>query len=144
MADIIKISDATALALHTMAHLAIHPDEQFTTAEIAKAFEASKHHLAKVHQRLTRAGLIFANRGPGGGVGLAKDPAKITLLDIYEVMEDALICSTPCLFGKAICPRGNCILSNLLPGLAMQVRDYFEQTTLAQLAKESSWETYTE
>jgi len=143
MADIIKISDATALALHTMAHLAIHPDEQLTTAEIAKVFEASKHHLAKVHQRLTKAGLIFANRGPGGGVGLAKEPAKITLLDIYEVMEGTLIC-TPCLFGKEVCPRVDCILSNLLPGLAVQVRDYFEQTTLAQLAKESSWGADTE
>jgi Rrf2 family protein len=144
MADIIKISDATALALHTMMHLAIYPDEQLTTAEIAKVFEASKHHLAKVHQRLTKAGLIFANRGPGGGVGLAKDPAKITLLDIYEVMEDALICTTPCLFGKEVCPRGDCMLSNLLPGLAIQVRDYFEQTTLAQLAEQSSWGTHTE
>jgi len=143
MADIIKISDATALALHTMAHLAIHPDEQLTTAEIAKVFEASKHHLAKVHQRLTKAGLIFANRGPGGGVGLAKDATKITLLDIYEVMEGTMIC-TPCLFGKEVCPRVDCILSNLLPGLAVQVRDYFEQTTLAQLAKESSWGADTE
>ncbi len=143
MADIVKISDATALAMHTMAHLAVNPGEQSTTAEIAKVFGASKHHLAKVHQRLTKAGLISANRGPGGGVGLAKDPAEITLLDIYEVMEGALIC-TPCLFGKEVCPRVNCVLSNLLPGLAMQVRDYFEQTTLAQLAKESSWGADTE
>jgi len=143
MADIVKISDATALAMHTMAHLAINPGEQSTTAEIAKVFEASKHHLAKVHQRLTKAGLISANRGPGGGVGLAKDPAEITLLDIYEVMEGTLIC-TPCLFGKEVCPRVNCVLSNLLPGLAMQVRDYFEQTTLAQLAKESGWGADTE
>ncbi len=143
MADIVKISDATALAMHTMAHLAINPGEQSTTAEIAKVFEASKHHLAKVHQRLTKAGLISANRGPGGGVGLTKDPAEITLLDIYEVMEGPLIC-TPCLFGKEVCPRVNCILSNLLPGLAMQVRDYFEQTTLAQLAKESRWGADTE
>ena len=143
MADIIKISDATALALHTMAHLASNPDKKSTTAEIAKIFEASKHHLAKVHQRLTKAGLILSNRGPGGGVGLARNPAEITLLNIYEAMEGTLIC-TPCLFGKEVCPRVNCVLSKLLPGLARQVRDYFEQTTLAQLAAESSWGMDTE
>ncbi|MEN8254788.1 MAG: Rrf2 family transcriptional regulator [Verrucomicrobiota bacterium] len=138
MADIVKISDATALALHSMVHLAITPDAQPTTAEIAEVFEASKHHLAKVHQRLAKAGLIFSLRGPGGGVGLAKDPAGITLLEIYEVMEGPMACH-PCLFGKEACPRNDCVLSDLLPGLARQVRSYFEQTTLAQLAEESSW-----
>ncbi len=138
MADIIKISDATALALHSMVHLSIDPEGQSTTAEIAEAFDASRHHLAKVHQRLTKAGLIKSNRGPAGGVTLAKDPAKITLLEIYEVIEGSMLCN-PCLFGNDICPRVNCVLGNLLPGLARQVRDYFEQTTVAQLAAESKW-----
>ena len=139
MADIIKISDATALALHSMVHLAINPDAPSTTAEVAEIFESSKHHLAKVHQRLTRAGLIISSRGPGGGVELAKDPAEITLLEIYEAMEGVMSCS-PCLFGKEVCPRVDCVLSGLLPELARQVRDYFDRTTLAQLVKESSWE----
>ncbi len=138
MADIIKISDATALALHTMVHLAVEPDRQTTTAEIADAFQVSKHHLAKVHQRLAKVGLIRSNRGPSGGVGLARDPGKITLLEIYEVMEGSMLCN-PCLFGKEACPRTDCVLSNLLPGLARQVRDYFKKTSLAQLAKESNW-----
>jgi len=138
MADIIKISDATALALHSMVHLAVNPDAQSTTAEIAAAFDASKHHLAKVHQRLTKGGLIESFRGPSGGVGLAKKPEEITLLDIYEVMEGSMTCH-PCLFGKNECPRSECVLGTLLPGLARQVRDYFELTTLAQLAKESTW-----
>ena len=138
MADILKISDATALALHSMVHLARDPEVKSTTAEIAAFFEASKHHLAKVHQRLTKAGLIYSNRGPAGGVGLAKDPAEITLLDIYEVMEGPMMCHA-CLFGKDVCPRADCVLGELLPGLARQVKDYFEKTTLAQLAKESNW-----
>lgn len=128
--------------MHSMVHLTSNPDVQSTTAEIAKAFEASKHHLAKVHQRLTKAGLIVSYRGPGGGVGLAKDPAAITLLDIYEVMEGSLECS-PCLFGNDVCPRADCVLSGLLPGLAKQVRDYFARTTLAQLAAESNWRVVT-
>lgn len=138
MADIIKISDATALALHSMVHLAVDPEKQSTTAEIAELFEASKHHLAKVHQRLTKAGLLLSSRGPGGGVGLAKNPAEITLLDIYEAIEGEMV-HRPCLFGKQECPRGDCVLSGLLPGLAAQVRIYFEQTTLALLAAESTW-----
>ena len=138
MADILKISDATALALHSMVHLAITPEGQSTTAEIAELFDASRHHLAKVHQRLTKLGFLQSHRGPTGGVSLAKDPAKVTLLEIYEAMEGSMLC-TPCLFGKDVCPRADCVLGSLLPGLARQVKNYFEETTLAQLAKESNW-----
>ena len=138
MADIFKISDATALALHSMVHLAIDPDGQSTTAQIAELFKASRHHLAKVHQRLTKAGLLNSNRGPAGGVSLAKEPGRISLLEIYEVMEGSMLCN-PCLFGNDACPRADCVLQNLLPGLAEQVRDYFEKTTVEQLAKESAW-----
>ena len=133
-----KISDATALALHSMVHLAIKPEEQSTTAEIADLFCVSRHHLAKVHQRLTKAGLMVSHRGPAGGVSLARDPSKIKLLEIYEVMEGSMLCN-PCLFGKDICPRADCVLGSLLPGVARQVRDYFEQTSLATLAEESNW-----
>jgi Rrf2 family protein len=138
MADILKISDATALALHSMVHLATAGNAHATTAEIADIFEVSKHHLAKVHQRLSKAGLILSHRGPSGGVGLAKDPAEITLLEIYEVMEGEMVCY-PCLFAKNKCPRTDCVLGTLLPGLAQQVRDYFNETTLEALAKESTW-----
>jgi len=138
MADIIRISDATALALHSMVHLAIEPDGQSTTAKIAEMFDVSRHHLAKVHQRLTKAGLIESQRGPAGGVSLARHPSRIKLLDVYEAMEGSMICH-PCLFGKEKCPRTDCVLGVLLPGLAKQVRDYFEKTTLAMLAEESSW-----
>jgi Rrf2 family protein len=138
MADILKISDATALALHSMVHLALDPEGQSTTTEIAKVLEASRHHLSKVHQRLVAAGLIRSRRGPAGGVALAKDPKKIMLLEIYEVMEGPMSCS-PCLFGKEACPRNGCMLSSLLPELVLQVRNYFENTTLAQLTAESNW-----
>jgi Rrf2 family protein len=138
MADILKISDATALALHTMVHLALRPEGQSTTTEIADIFSVSKHHLAKVHQRLSKAGMVKSCRGPAGGVSLGREAGAITLLEIYEVMEGRMLCN-PCLFGNDVCPRQGCVLGKLLPGLAQQVRDYFENTTLAELAAQSNW-----
>ena len=140
MADIIKISDATALALHSLIYLASRKEGQSTTAEIAEVFDASRHHLAKVHQRLSSAGFIFSQRGPMGGVGLSRDPAQTTLLEVYEAMEGPLE-RFPCLFNREVCVHDNCVLSGLLPDLTRQVRDYFKQTTLAQLADKSTWET---
>ena len=137
MADIVKISDATALALHSLVYLAHESTSRATTTYIAKLFHVSRHHLAKVHQRLTRAGLLLSHRGPAGGVELAKDPAEVTLLEIYEIMEGSML-SNACLFGKDACHRADCVLGNLLPGLTQQVLDYFGKTTLAKLAEEQN------
>ena len=143
MADLFKISDATALALHSMVHLAGDESGQSTTAEISAACDVSRHHLAKVHQRLAKAGLIVSQRGPAGGVALAKDPAHTTLLEIYEAIEGSMDCK-PCLFAREACPRKGCVLGVLLPNMARQVRTYFEETTLAQLAHESTQGTLAE
>jgi len=40
-----------------------------------------------VLQLLTRAGLIVSHRGPGGGFGLGRSPAEVTLLDVVNAVE---------------------------------------------------------
>jgi len=60
---ILKISDAASLAIHTMVLLATHPDETFSIPEIAAILKASQAHLAKVAQRLAKAGLVSAREG---------------------------------------------------------------------------------
>ena len=87
MADVLRISDATALVLHTLGYLAGRPNKQVTTAEITEVFQVSKHHLAKEHQRLTKSGLIHSHRGPSGESSVGKSPENITLQEICEAME---------------------------------------------------------
>ena len=140
MADIVKISDATALAMHSMVQLAIDykQEQHATTAGISEQFGASRHHLAKVHQRLSKAGLIKSSRGPAGGIALARDPATITLLDIYEVMEGPMA-DNSCLFGHSGCPRCNCVLADFLPRMTAEAKNYFKNTTINDLASKSHW-----
>jgi Rrf2 family protein len=119
------------LALHTMAYLASDPEGTHATREIAEELAVSEAHLAKVLQRLGRAGLVRSQRGPGGGFTLAKAPEEITLLQVYEVTEGPL--TTPeCLLGQPVC-QGHCILGDLLEGVGHQVRDYLATTRLSDL-----------
>jgi Rrf2 family protein len=43
--------------------------------------------LEQVFQRLRRAGLVTARRGPGGGHRLARAASEITLRDVVEAVE---------------------------------------------------------
>ena len=47
-------------------------------------------YLEQIFQRLRRAGLVEAKRGPGGGYFLARDPGQISLSDIVEAVEGAI------------------------------------------------------
>jgi Rrf2 family transcriptional regulator, nitric oxide-sensitive transcriptional repressor len=110
LSAVVKFTEASSIALHTMAFLASRRDQHVTVGEIAARLPVSENHLAKVLQRLTRAGLVQGLRGPGGGFLLRGDPAEITLLQVHEAIEGRFEVSG-CLFSPPKC-CGNCILGD--------------------------------
>jgi Rrf2 family protein len=132
VSKILKISEAASLALHTTVLMAARPEERLSTHELAAPLGGvSEAHLAKVLQRLTKAGLVESTRGPGGGFTLARAGDGITLLEVFEAVEGPLDEST-CLLGEPVC-QGQCLLGNLIPELNRQVREYLADTRLSEL-----------
>lgn len=132
MQHLLKISEAASLALHTMGLLASRPGDRVSTRELAARLKVSEAHLAKVMQRLGRAGLVRSQRGPKGGFSLQRNPDDITLLEVYEATEGTLR-EQRCLLGNPIC-NGNCILGGLLENVGAEVREYFSTTRLSDLS----------
>jgi len=131
VADLLNMSEATALGLHAAVFLA----EQriaASTPQIARALCASEAHVSKVLQRLVRAELFASRRGPNGGYTLAKPPREVTLLDVYQALEGPMR-RGGCLFLKATCNRQACILGSLVEDVRQDVFDRFRSTTLSDL-----------
>lgn len=55
--------------------------------ELAEALDVPATYLTKVLQALTRAGLLTAVRGPGGGVQLSRSPREVSLFDVLSAVE---------------------------------------------------------
>jgi Rrf2 family protein len=128
----LRLSEAASLALHTMALLAAYPQQTMTTRDIASTLRVSEAHLAKVLQRLGRAGLVASQRGPKGGFSLGKPGDQITLLDVYQAVEGPL--EPPgCLLGRPAC-NGDCILGGLLTRMGQEVKDYFSRTKISDFS----------
>lgn len=134
MADLIRMSEATALGLHTMAVIARH-GKPMSTTQIATELRASEAHLSKVLRQLVRVGLLSSRRGPGGGYALAKPPAGITLLDVYETLEGPLR-RDGCLFAEPVCREVSCILGNLVERLRRKAHDHLGSTSLSDITNE--------
>ncbi len=132
MANLLKISEAASLALHTMVYLAANDGRLVTTHEIGELLRVSEAHLAKVLQRLARVRLVDSTRGPKGGFCLAKAGDDISLLEVYEAIEGPLQDSV-CLLGKPVCQGDKCILGDLLETVNQLAREYLAGTTLSDL-----------
>ncbi len=132
MANVVKVSEAASLGLHTMVLLASEPEKRFRAKEIAGRLGASEAHLAKVLQRLARAGLVTSARGPGGGFNLARKSEDATLLEVYEAVDGPLV-ETTCLLESPACAGDGCILGGLMETANREVRDYLEGTRLSEL-----------
>ncbi len=130
METMLNISEAANLALHAGVLLARAEGQPLSARSMADKLDVSYDHLAKVLQRLDRAGLVRATRGPGGGFSLAKKPGSIRLVDLYEAIDGKLAVSR-CLFGRKVCFTEQCVMGNLLDRLNYQVREHLQKTRLS-------------
>ena len=112
MSDVVKFSEASAIALHAMAILAAPGDGRTSIRDLAGRLPISENHLAKVMQRLARAGLVESTRGPSGGFRLRGDPSRITLLDVHEAIEGR-VDEACCLLSRPL-SCAECILGDAL------------------------------
>jgi Rrf2 family protein len=85
-------------------------------------------------QRLARAGMVDAVRGPQGGFQLSKTPKRVKLLNIFEAIEGPLGQPT-CLLSRRVCDgQKQCVLGDVVRQVHNLVRDYLTRTSLEDLA----------
>lgn len=105
------------------------------SGEIADARDLSQALMAKILTLLSSAGLVSGKSGPSGGYRLARNPAKISLLDVVRVFED-VESQVMCPFGPHWCGSGpQCPLHDTFVELRQQVVDRLDQETFAQFVK---------
>jgi len=132
MSGVVKLSEAASIALHAMTLLALRADEYVSVKDLASRLPVSETHLAKVLQRLVKAGLVTSVRGPGGGFTLHADPRGTTLLQIYEAIEGKLEVAE-CMFSQRPESCGACILDDALAEANRIVHARLARTRLSQL-----------
>lgn len=129
MSKVISISEAASIAMHSMVLIA-RSEEKMNVMKIAEATGASRHHVAKIMQRLVKDGYLQSNRGPNGGFVLKIDPAKISLLNIYETIEGKIDIAT-CPMDNPICPFDKCLMGNVVTKMTNNFKDYMSSQILS-------------
>ena len=130
MQSIIKISEATAIALHSMIYICNKDEATSSVKEISQQFKVSDNHLSKVLQRLVKAGYLLSSKGPKGGFVISKEHKDATFLEIYELIEGKNQ-SSNCLFANGPCQGDQCIMGGLTTKINTEFENYFKNTKIS-------------
>lgn len=108
-------------------------DEYISIGRISEDLDISFHFLTKTFQKMTQAGLLESQRGPSGGVRLARGPELITLRDIVFAIDGAGL-FTECILGLPGCGDDKpCPLHNQWATERERLVTMLEEATLDQL-----------
>ena len=131
-----NITSKSRYALKIMMELARHgQNAKLQRSEIAKAQGIPPDYMDHIVSRLRDAGMIESIRGRSGGYRLGKDPAELSVWDIFRAVEDAMhpvVCLDP---GHACVAESSCSSRDAW-GLIMDgVRDALRAIILADIVE---------
>lgn len=131
MAHVIQFSEAAFIALHGMVLVAKAKDgELVNVIQISDRLNSSKHHVAKVMQRMVKDGYLSSHRGPSGGFSLKLSADDIRLIDLYESIEGKIEIGD-CPLDHPVCKFDKCIFNNVTKKLTEEFVAYMKNETLA-------------
>ena len=123
--------------IKALAYLSKIPKGEYRTARvIAEEIEAPEEFLSKIFQRLVKEGLLYSQRGRGGGFRLSRDSKDISLLEIIEIIEGEEFFDN-CLFDLKKCgENGSCPIHDQWKPIREKIVDLLRRNTLADIGED--------
>jgi Rrf2 family protein len=132
----VRLSKKVEYGLIAIRHVATKRHGELATAkEIAEVYHIPYELLAKVLQRLTKAGLIISTQGVHGGYALSVDPAKLPVAAIINAIEGKTPTIAACMSkGPESCGVFTvCTIKSPLTKVQANIERAFNSMTLAEI-----------
>ena len=101
--------------------------------DIAEAYDLPQEALAKILQRLAKAGLLASHHGTNGGYMLARDAAKISAFEVIRAIDGPLFI-TSCITHKGECHQSSkCNVKEPLRKVNDGIRHLLERISIADM-----------
>jgi Rrf2 family protein len=135
----LRLSKKADYALMAVRHLALLDGPPSTSArEIAEEYDIPLELMAKVLQRLVRAGLLTSTQGTRGGYTLSRVPAAISVSDVIQAI-DGPFTVTACSTDNNDCDQySKCSIRDPLWQIRERIAATLATVTIAEMAAESN------
>ena len=103
----LKLTKKADYGLMAMKHLAEHGHGAACSAkDVAESYGIPQEALAKILQRLVRAGLLISQHGANGGYTLARGPETISAFEVIRAIDGPLFI-TSCITVRGECDQSD-------------------------------------
>jgi len=135
---VLKLTKKADYGLIALRHLATAAGATSSTKEIADTYRLPVPLLAKVLQKLTRSGILRSVTGTNGGYRLARDPRRISALEVVRAIDGPVIL-THCFTEHGVCDQSeNCTVREPLRRVHEAILDLLNNFTITDLAEAPS------
>lgn len=130
-----QLTTHTDYAFRLLIYLAVmKTNSPLTVHDASRRYGISTSHLAKVAQNLVQHGYINSQRGRGGGLSLALDPADINLGEVVRTIETFNL--VECFGDESMCKiQQDCRLAGVIYEAKEAFLQVLERYTLADLVE---------
>jgi Rrf2 family protein len=135
---VLKLTKKADYGLIALRHLASAPGATASAKDIADAYRLPVPLLAKVLQQLTKSGILRSLPGTNGGYKLARDPRRISALEVIRAIDGPVIL-THCFTEHGTCDQSeNCTVREPLRKVHEAILELLGNFTITDLAEAPS------
>lgn len=139
----LKLTKKADYGLIAMKHLAERERANLgacSAKDLADSYSLPQEALAKILQKLAKAGLLHSQFGTNGGYALARNPQKITAFDVIEAIEGPLFV-TSCVGTRGACEQSTtCTVREPLRRVSRGIEEVLSHITIYDMATDQSAE----
>lgn len=129
-----QITRETDYAMRCVLYLSGVPDKVVMVDEISREMATPKSFLAKILQKLVRAGVVKSFRGVKGGFQLNRAPKDINLLDVIEAIQ-GVVALNACAVDSSVCGfSSTCGVHTVWVKLRVEVNELLSHHNFADIA----------
>src|ERR1039457_6317401 len=131
-----KLTKKADYGLIAMRHLAEHADLGARSAkDLAEMYSIPQEALAKILQRLTKAGLLVSQYGTNGGYTLARNPRQISAFEVIRAIDGPLFI-TSCSSATEDCEQSDrCTVRGPLRKVSRSIEDVLNRLTIWEMTE---------
>jgi Rrf2 family protein len=128
-----------------MKHLAEHVEQGSCSAkDVADAYGIPPEALAKILQKLVKAGLLRSQHGMNGGYTLARDAERISAFEVIRAIDGPLFI-TSCVTVRGECDQTDrCTIREPLRRVNQSLEDVLRRITISHMKEEAGSEEKSE
>jgi len=132
-----QITRSGEYGLKGLLFLARQPSEKLVlVSEISKLQNIPETFLAKIFQRLSKAGVLRSSRGSKGGFSLGKPAASITMREVIEAIDGPIVLNR-CLRREGECEEDEiCPIYQVWSKAQQQLLEILDRTTMEDLVRQ--------